>query len=124
MAGELVVMSTREIDRLGVVQQILEGRLSRVKAGELLGICAKQVSRLCAAYGRDGAAGRVSRKRGRVGNRRLDQPVEARVVELVREFYEDFGPTLAREKLLERHGIKLAKETVRKILSKAGVWLP
>jgi hypothetical protein len=29
MAGELVVMSTREIDRLGVVQQILERRLTR-----------------------------------------------------------------------------------------------
>lgn len=38
MAGELVVMSTQEIDRLGVVQQILDGRLSRVKAGELLNL--------------------------------------------------------------------------------------
>jgi hypothetical protein len=31
---------------------------------------------------------------------------------------------LAREKLIERHGIKLCKETIRKILSKAGIWLP
>jgi hypothetical protein len=50
--------------------------------------------------------------------------VETRVVEFVRELYEDFGPTLAREKLIERHGIKLAKETIRKILSRAGIWLP
>ena len=35
-----------------------------------------------------------------------------------------FGPTLVREKLIERHGIKLAKETVRKILAKSGIWLP
>jgi transposase len=124
MAGELVVMSTREIDRLGVVQQILERRLTRTKAGELLGIGPKQVARLCNAFKRDGAAGLVSRKRGRVGNRKLDAEVEARAVALVRAFYEDFGPTLAREKLLERHGIKLSKETVRKILSKAGIWLP
>jgi hypothetical protein len=34
------------------------------------------------------------------------------------------GPTFVRDKLAERHGIKLAKETVRKILSRAGLWLP
>jgi len=28
-----------------------------------------------------------------------------RVLNLVREHYSDFGPTLAREKLLERHGL-------------------
>jgi transposase len=124
MAGELVVMSAREIDRLNVIRQVLERRLTRVKAGELLGICPKQVARLCTAYERQGAAGLVSRKRGRSGNRKLADGVETRVVELVRELYDDFGPTLAREKLIERHGIKLAKETVRKILSRAGIWLP
>jgi hypothetical protein len=73
---------------------------------------------------RDGAAGLVSRKRGRPSNRKVDADVEDRVVTLVREFYDDFGPTLAREKLIERHGIRLCKETIRKVLSKAGIWLP
>jgi transposase len=124
MAGELVLMSAREIDRLSVIRQVLERRLTRVKAGELLGLGAKQVARLCTAYEQQGAAGLVSRKRGRPGNRKLATAVETRVVELVRELYDDFGPTLAREKLIERHGIKLAKETIRKILSRAGIWLP
>jgi hypothetical protein len=108
MARELVVMSARE---------------SRVKAGQILALTSRQVARLCAAYQRDGAAGLVSRKRGRVGNRKLASETETRVVELVRRYYDDFGPTLAREKLLERHGIKLAKETVRKVLMRAGIWL-
>jgi hypothetical protein len=34
-----------------------------MKAG-LLGICAKQVARLCTAYEQQGAAGLVARKRG------------------------------------------------------------
>jgi hypothetical protein len=59
MAEELVVMSTREIDRLGVIQQVLARRVSRVKAGELLGLSAKHVARLCVAYERQGAAGLV-----------------------------------------------------------------
>jgi hypothetical protein len=71
MAEELVTMSAREIDRMGVVQKVLEGRLTRVKAGELLGLSARQVTRLCNAYEREGAAGLVSRKRGRQSNRKL-----------------------------------------------------
>jgi hypothetical protein len=42
-------MSTREIDRMGVVKQVLKREITRVKAAKLLGLGAKQVSRLCAA---------------------------------------------------------------------------
>jgi len=43
---------------------------------------------------------------------------------LVRERYADFGPTLACEKLWECHGIGLAKETVRRWMRDAGLWIP
>jgi transposase len=115
-------MTAKELDRLRVVQLVLERRMTRVKAGGLLGIGARQLIRLCGAYKRDGAAGLVSRKRGRVGNRKVPLAVEAQIVELSRRFYQQMGPTLVRDKLAERHGIKLAKETIRKILSRAGLW--
>jgi hypothetical protein len=44
------------------------------------------------------------------------------VLDLVRERYADFGPTLACEKLLERHEIALSKETLRKWMTEAGLW--
>jgi len=124
-AGSSVIfLNAKEIDRLHVIQRVLERRMTRVKAGGLLGIGARQVARLCSAYQRDGAAGLASRKRGRVSNRKLAPAVESQVVELSRRFYQQLGPTVVRDKLAERHGIKLAKETVRKILSRAGLWLP
>ena len=46
------------------------------------------------------------------------------VIEILRERYADFGPTLATEKLAERHQIVLAKETVRRIQIAAGLWIP
>jgi hypothetical protein len=124
LAKDLVFMSEEEVDRLVVIQRVLERRVTRVKAGELLGLCARQVTRLCEAYQRDGVGGLVSKKRGCVGSRKLPEEIEACVVDLVREFYGDFGPTLAREKLEEIHGIRLAKETVRKCMVRAGIWLP
>lgn len=42
----------------------------------------------------------------------------------MRERYADFGPTLACEKLYECHGIRLAKETVRRWMRDAGLWIP
>jgi hypothetical protein len=124
MAKELVTMSTREVDRLGVIRKVLERRLTQVKAGELLGLGVRQVARLCTAYEEDGPAGLVSRKRGGTSNRRLPEELRSRVLQLVRERYSDFGPKLANEKLLELHGIQLAKETLRTWMSAAEIWVP
>jgi hypothetical protein len=42
----------------------------------------------------------------------------------VRSAYADFGPTLAAEKLRTKHGIDLAKETVRQLQIAVGLWIP
>ena len=42
----------------------------------------------------------------------------------IRAHYADFGPTLAAEKLRERHGVDLAVETVRSLMVAGGLWLP
>src|SRR4051794_33802151 len=55
LAQELVTMSAKEVDRLEVIRRVLERRLKRVKAAQILGITARQVRRLCDAYERDGA---------------------------------------------------------------------
>ncbi|PON04277.1 hypothetical protein ATY29_27175 [Rhizobium hidalgonense] len=42
---------------------------------------------------------------------------------LIREDYLDFGPTLAREKLIELHQISVAKERLRQWMTEAGIWV-
>ncbi|TAV40418.1 ISNCY family transposase, partial [Rhizobium ruizarguesonis] len=42
---------------------------------------------------------------------------------LVRERYTDFGPTLAAEKLSERDGLRVSRETLRGWMTEAGLWL-
>jgi hypothetical protein len=66
----------------------------------------------------------ISRHRNRPSNRRLKEALENQVARILRETYADFGPTLAMEKLAERHQIVLAKETVRRIQVDAGLWIP
>lgn len=46
------------------------------------------------------------------------------MIKLLRSTYADFGPTLAAEKLRTKHGIDLAKETVRQLQIAIGLWIP
>jgi hypothetical protein len=64
----------------------------------------------------------VSRKRGRVGNRRIHPALQMTAVTLVREHYSDFGPTFAAEKLAECHGLHVGRETLRQWMIEAGLW--
>jgi hypothetical protein len=69
-----------------------------------------------------GAKGLVSRKRGVPSNRRTPAAVMMQAMALIGAHYADFGPTLACEKLRERHGLALSVETVRKAMTAAGYW--
>src|SRR6266436_5421080 len=120
----LVSLNMRELDRLKVIQAIVEMGLKPGRAAERLGLSVRQVERLVTRYRESGAAGLVSHKRGNPGNRKLDEGLAVRALTIIRERYADFGPTLACEKLRECHGIRLAKETVRCLMTEAGLWIP
>ena len=119
----LVLMSTVELDRVGVVQRVLEHRLSQRKAAELLHLTDRQVRRLCARFGRDGAASLASKRRGLPSNHRIPALVQIEALRLIRKLYVDFGPKLAHEKLLELHDVRIGRETLRQWMLGAGIWL-
>ena len=43
-------------------------------------------------------------------------------MKLVRGQYSDFGPTLAHEKLLEVHGLRVSRGTIRAWMIRDGAW--
>ncbi|KUY79642.1 ISNCY family transposase [Burkholderia cepacia] len=120
----LVTLNMRELDRLKVIRAVVDLDLKPGRAAERLGLTVRQIERLVIRYRESGAAGLASRKRGGPGNRRLDAELAQRALTIIRDRYADFGPTLACEKLWECHGIRLAKETVRRLMTDAGLWIP
>ena len=119
-----ITMSMTELDRLKVVQAVCERRLKPGQAADRLALSVRQVERLVQRYQAAGVAGLVSGKRGRPGNHQLSDGVARRALAIIRERYADFGPTLVCEKLWECHGIRMAKETVRRLMTDAGLWIP
>jgi hypothetical protein len=119
-----VTMSMRELDRLKCIQAVIAGELPATRAAERLAMSSRQVRRLAQRYRLEGPVGLITRHRNRPSNRRLEEDLENQVARILRDQYPDFGPTLAMEKLAERHQIVLAKETLRRIQIAAGLWIP
>src|SRR6202521_9741 len=120
----VVLMSKRELNRIDVLARLDGGRLTTAAAADLMRITLRQTHRLLKRYRDGGASAMANRRRGRPSNNRLSDVVRDHVIALVREYYADFGPTLAAEKLGERHDVRVSRETLRGWMRQAGIWLP
>ncbi|ARQ13268.1 ISNCY family insertion sequence transposase protein (plasmid) [Rhizobium etli] len=119
----LIAMSERDLQRIEVLSKVIAGRMTMVTAAHVLALSERQVRRLLDRISTDGAASIRHKAIGRPSNNRISDGVRDYAVTLVRERYADFGPTLAAEKLAERDGLRVSRETLRRWMSEAGLWL-
>lgn len=118
------MFTVKEINRLKILQDVIDRNIRPRQAAEMLGITPRHCSRLLKRYRQYGPLGMNNQSRGRTGNRLLPASLTDQALSIIQEHYRDFGPTLAREKLEEVHGLVLGKETIRRLMIKAGLWIP
>lgn len=122
MVGEdTVTMSGKELRRVHVIRQVMDKQLTQVKAGALLGLTTRHVRRLVRRVEQAGDQGLIHRGRGKPSNRRIPENRKVKALKLYEQRYGDLGPTLAAEKLAERHRLDLSAETLRGWLRERGV---
>lgn len=119
---ELLEMSAKELNRLEVMQRVSRKKMSQTEAGLILRLSVRQIKRLLKTYRQRGAAGLVSKHRGRKGNHRLPEEVKKRALNLLKTKYQGFGPTLAHEKLVEKDKLQISDESVRQLMIEEGLW--
>ena len=119
---DIIAMSVSEIGKLKVITDVTEKRISQENASKRLNLSVRQIKRLVKRFRAEGAQGLTSKRRNFVSNRRLPEDLRLKVLDLYKENYSDFGPTLFCEKLSELHRIDLSKETARKWLLNEGLW--
>lgn len=119
---EAVTMSAKNLDRFHILKKIEAKELTQVEGSLLLKLGERQVRRLLVRLKEEGPKGIVSKLAGRSGNRAKSCEFKRKVMVLLREKYEGFGPTLASEKLLAIEGLKVSNETVRKWMMESQMW--
>ncbi|ACH64784.1 Sea24 (plasmid) [Aliivibrio fischeri MJ11] len=120
----LIAMSDNEIDRLKVIQDVCERRLRRIDAAELLNLSVRQVQRLMNRLRQYGAAGLSHKSRGKPSNNKLPSDYRSYILDTITQYYPDFGPSLAHEKLSEIHNLRVSVETLRQWMIADGLWIP
>lgn len=101
---------------------LLDRKLIRLtEAMALLKLSKSQTCRLLSRFRGQGAMAVRSAKRG-LRNRASPLPCKNRVLDLITQQYQDYGPTLLAEVLEENHSIRLSRETIRKWMITGGIW--
>lgn len=117
-------MSATEQKRAWVLNRVLAGEWPQVEAAAALGLSARPVQRLRAAYAKEGVAALVHGNRGRQPAHTLAASVRAQVVALAQGKYAGFNHQHLTEKLATAAGWPLGRTTVRRILAAAGLRSP
>ncbi|MEI6243368.1 MAG: ISNCY family transposase, partial [Chlamydiota bacterium] len=117
-----LTMTVKEADRYALMRQLESQKISIKGASHVLGICYRQARRLWSRYQEEGPKGLISKRKGKPSNHQMARGVKEKAMALVKEKYADYGPTLATEKLQEKHSLILSKETLRQLMIQEGLW--
>ena len=109
----ILTLSRKEIDRLMLISQIEEEKISVLEASRLLGLSEREIYRILKRVKSEGSKGIVHKLRGRKSNRGYPEELKGKIIRIYRKQYSDYGPTLFTEMLTKYHNISLNRETVR-----------
>lgn len=119
-----MMMSQKEAVRAQIMELLTAGKIDQKEAAGRLDVSVRQIKRIVKRYRAVGLPGLISKKRGLPSNRRMPDATRLLAVEAISANYPDFGPTLACEKLHERHNLTLSVESTRKLMIAEGFWKP
>ncbi len=119
-----VTMNKMEREQLFVFRLLMDGKIKQTEAAARLNLSTRWVRKKLKRYKELGDAGLVHRGRFRQSKRRWNSDQEELSIDLLKTTWQGFGPTYAAEKLKELYGIKVSGETLRKRMSRAGLWEP
>lgn len=122
--NRIIEMTSNEIKRCEILKMAEEKKITQKAGSQQIRVSDRHFRRLLRRYKREGPAGMISGHRNKPSNNQMAPGKRKVIVNKLKAEYEGFGPTLASEKLLERNGVKVSKETIRQIMISEGLHRP
>jgi len=124
MRQETFTLSQKELQRVTVISQCVQGNLTCARAAELLDLSPRHVKRLKSRYRQGSAAALAHVSRSRPSHQRTPPTTRNRILALARTRYAGFNDHHLHEKLVEKEGFSLSREAVRRLLRANGIGSP
>ena len=122
--ADISTLPSGVFDRLRLIEQWKAGALSQVQAASALKLSERHFRRLVRRFEAQGVSGLVDARKGKAPNNRILPSTRAQALDLIREHFYDYGPTLASEKLSEYFDIHMSKETIRQWMIQEQLYRP
>lgn len=117
-------MSQKQLQRIKVIENAVEGRLTVEQAAEYLGVSARQIHRLKQRFTSKDVGWVYHGNQGRSPSNVLPDSIRNQVVELAQGKYAGFNDRHLHEKLVEQEGLTISRQSVRRILRAAKIASP
>lgn len=110
--------------RLDLIEAYVARKITLAEMADSMEPTRRQCSRLIKRYRELGPAGLVSRRRGMPGNHQLNTTIRNQAQQLIRSHGRSMNPSALWRILATEYGIKISKETVRKMMIAEKAWHP
>src|SRR5262245_55353069 len=104
-----------------VILRAVAKKITWAQAGEVIGLCERQMRRWKERYEEFGYDGLFDRRLGKPSPKRVPLATVEEILRLYQEQYADFNVRHFHEKLREQHGIRLSYTCVNRALQMAGL---
>jgi len=116
-----MTLTMRDKQRINVVQGVMDGKITRVEAGRVLGVKERQIYRILAKVRKRGIEGVLHGNKGKESPRKTPESFWEKVLRIVRRRYRDVNDQQIRELLEREEEIRVKRESLRKRLREAGL---
>lgn len=120
--ADILALLPKEIDRLKVIERYRSGDITQTEAARLLSMSGRHLRRIIRRIEAHGDIGVKNQRVGKAPSNRIQNSLKERSLQLIKEHFYDYGPTLAAEKLGEYFQITVSKETVRQWMISEQLW--
>ncbi len=118
---DVLALNLDQIKRVHFLQMAVDGYITLRESAVKIGVSYRQAKRLKQSFLASGARGVLHGNTGRPSSRAVTDQVRTRILHLARTRYAGLNDTKLTARLREEHGIRLSRETVRRILRAGGV---
>jgi transposase len=116
-------MEQKALLRGKIMELVKRGQMTIKAASKELDVSYRQGKRIYAAYLINGDKAFIHGNMGKASSRRISDTIRKRALEVYREKYPGFGPTLTAKRLRETEGISAGISTLRRWLMAEGLWM-
>lgn len=117
-------MTPTELDTNTVMDKLVKKEIWVKEASKRINKCIKQTRRILKRYRIEWAEWLIHRARWKPSNNKWDDSKYINAMQIIKEKYHDYWPTLASEKLFKKHNIIIPVSTLRLQMIKYGIWKP